>query len=55
MYLRAFALGRIEITADTWGLHVPQFFWPVWGGALGAATLAYHLRRRGRCVHCGRI
>jgi hypothetical protein len=54
MYLRWLALGRIDITTDTWGLHVPQFFWPVWGCALGAATLAYHLRRRGHCPHCDR-
>jgi hypothetical protein len=54
MYLRWLALGRIELTTDTWGLFVPEFFWPVWGGALGAATLAYHLRRRGLCRHCGR-
>jgi len=23
--------------------------------ALGAATLAYYYRTRGRCVHCGRL
>jgi hypothetical protein len=54
MYLRWLALGRIDLTADTWGLFVPEFFWPLWGGALGAATLAYHLRRRGLCRRCGR-
>ena len=27
---------------------------PIWGLALGAATLAYHLRRRGTCVTCHR-
>jgi hypothetical protein len=54
MYLRWFAIGRIDLAADTWGLFVPEFFWPVWGVALGSATFAYHLRRRGRCVHCGR-
>jgi hypothetical protein len=54
MYLRALAIGRIELTADTWGLFVPELFWPLWGLALGAATLAYHLRRRGRCPHCDR-
>jgi hypothetical protein len=54
MFLRWLALGRIHLAADTWGLFVPEFFWPVWGGALGAATLAYHLRRRSRCRHCGR-
>jgi len=54
MYLRWFALGRIDLAADTWGLFVPEFFWPVWGVTLGSATLAYHLRRRGRCAYCGR-
>jgi hypothetical protein len=33
---------------------LPMALWPVWGIALGAATLAYHLRRRGGCAHCGR-
>ena len=28
--------------------------WPLWGLALGAATLAYHRRRRGPCVRSGR-
>jgi hypothetical protein len=54
MYVRWLVLGRIDLTADTWGLFVPEFFWPLWGGALGTATLAYHLRRRGLCRHCGR-
>lgn len=27
---------------------------PLWGFALGAATLAYHLRRRARCEGCHR-
>lgn len=34
-----------------WSL-LPQLLWPVWGAALAAATLAYHLRRRGHCRHC---
>lgn len=34
--------------------HVPQMAWPLWAGALGAATLAYHLRRRPACTDCGR-
>jgi hypothetical protein len=54
MYLRWLAVGRIHLASDTWGLFVPEFFWPVWGAALGAATLAYHLRRRGRCARCHR-
>ncbi|MEQ4303924.1 hypothetical protein ABNF97_21505 [Plantactinospora sp. B6F1] len=31
---------------------LPMLLWPVWGVALGAATLAYHLRRRGACDRC---
>lgn len=31
---------------------VPMLLWPLWGIALGAAALAYHLRRRGACAHC---
>ncbi|MGN9911448.1 hypothetical protein ACTMTJ_28195 [Phytohabitans sp. LJ34] len=34
-------------------LVAPMLLWPVWGVALGAATLAYHLRRRGTCRVCG--
>ncbi|WP_430500097.1 hypothetical protein ACQRWP_33405 [Micromonospora trifolii] len=33
---------------------IPQRLWPVWGVALGAATYAYHLRRRGTCRRCDR-
>ncbi|MEV2241249.1 hypothetical protein [Micromonospora sp. NPDC049891] len=31
----------------------PLMFFPLWGLALGAATYAYHLRRRGGCGRCG--
>jgi hypothetical protein len=31
---------------------VPMAPWPLWGIALAAATLAYHLRRRGGCRVC---
>ena len=45
-------LGRhlpgYEVTA-------PELLWPLWGGALGAATLAYYYRRRGKCEHCSRL
>ncbi|MFF5215787.1 hypothetical protein [Micromonospora sp. NPDC000442] len=30
----------------------PLMFFPLWGLALGAATYAYHLRRRGVCGRC---
>jgi hypothetical protein len=33
---------------------LPLAAWPLWAVALGAATLAYHLRRRGACPDCGR-
>ncbi|MCW3814746.1 hypothetical protein ONA91_09795 [Micromonospora sp. DR5-3] len=32
----------------------PMLLWPLWGPALGAATVAYHLRRRGACARCRR-
>ncbi|MFG1840759.1 NYN domain-containing protein [Micromonospora sp. NPDC049175] len=37
----------------TWAVHVPSIFWIAWGVGLGAATIAYHLRRRGACRRCG--
>jgi hypothetical protein len=39
---------------DGWATTGPGLLWPAWGVALGAATLAYHYRRRGGCRHCGR-
>lgn len=36
-------------------LSSPMAYWPIWAVALGVATLAYHLRRRGRCRHCGLV
>lgn len=33
---------------------LPMALWPLWSVALGLATYAYHLRRRGRCAECGR-
>ncbi|MEU8659419.1 NYN domain-containing protein [Actinoplanes philippinensis] len=38
---------------EGWGLRLVSVPWIVWGVALGAATYAYHLRRRGACRHCG--
>jgi hypothetical protein len=35
--------------------YAPELLWPLWGLVLGAATLAYYYRRRGRCVYCGRL
>ncbi|MDP9850032.1 hypothetical protein [Streptosporangium lutulentum] len=33
----------------------PLAYWPIWAVALGVATLAYYLRRRGRCRWCGLV
>jgi hypothetical protein len=52
--IRAHTLGGYDIEWEAWGMYAPQMFFPLWGAALGAATLAYHLRRRGRCGACGR-
>jgi hypothetical protein len=41
--------------ADGWATVAPALVWPLWGVALGAATLAYYYRRRDRCSHCGRV
>lgn len=39
---------------ENWGTVAPGYLWPLWGVALGAATYAYYLRRRGQCPYCGR-
>ena len=39
--------------AEGWATTAPGLLWPLWGVALGAATLAYYYRRRGGCAHCG--
>jgi hypothetical protein len=40
--------------ADGWATVAPGLVWPLWGVALGAATLAYYYRRRARCEVCER-
>jgi hypothetical protein len=45
---------RIDITRESWAVNAPSILWLVWGVALGAATIAYYLRRRGTCRRCGR-
>ena len=45
---------REGLPAVDWLAHAPGLLWPFWGLGLGAATLAYHYRRRGRCWRCGR-
>ncbi|WP_157751756.1 hypothetical protein [Actinoplanes derwentensis] len=37
---------------DSWGIGLPSVLWTLWGIALGAAAITYHLRRRGACRHC---
>jgi hypothetical protein len=50
-----FTVGGHAITlAEHPGALLPELLWPAWGCALGAATLAYHLRTRGACEYCGR-
>ncbi|WP_340697861.1 hypothetical protein [Cellulosimicrobium funkei] len=49
-----FGESRLALTADSWGAVGPTLLWPVWSLALGAATYAYWLRRRGACRVCGR-
>ncbi|SBT40840.1 hypothetical protein GA0070611_1410 [Micromonospora auratinigra] len=40
---------------EAWAMTWPAWLWPLWGVALGAATYAYHLRRRAAlCGVCGR-
>jgi hypothetical protein len=53
---RAAVLGYFPegSTGENWGTVAPGYLLPLWGVALGAATLGYHLRRRGRCPYCGR-
>ena len=51
--VRGFLLGGFP--ADGWATIAPGLVWPLWGTALGAATLAHYYRRRGRCSHCGRV
>ncbi|WP_245208837.1 hypothetical protein [Gottfriedia endophytica] len=36
-----------------WGATTPLLLYPVWGIALGIATIFYYYRRQGRCKHCG--
>ncbi|MHB1134897.1 MAG: hypothetical protein ACYC4L_21205 [Chloroflexota bacterium] len=35
-----------SLTGGDWAALAPELLWPLWGVALGAATLAYYLRRR---------
>jgi hypothetical protein len=43
-----FEIGGIRLTLESsWAALAPELLWPLWGVALGAATAAYYLRRRG--------
>lgn len=44
-------LGAGVLSGENWAALAPELLWPVWGAALGAATLAYYYRRRG--AHAG--
>ncbi|MBB4913585.1 hypothetical protein [Streptosporangium saharense] len=43
-YIRMAGTGVFPM--ELWGTWLPECFWPIWGAALGAATVSYHLRRR---------
>jgi hypothetical protein len=48
-------LGDNRVTfIENWAALWPELCWPIWGVALGAATLAYYYRTRSRCDRCGR-
>ena len=49
-----FGGGTLAFSAENWAVLAPELLCPLWGTALGAATLAYYYRRRGRCGVCGR-
>jgi hypothetical protein len=56
-YLRIFTSGistGIPFDAVNWATGAPTLLWVVWGPLLAAATLAYYLKRRTGCPHCGR-
>jgi hypothetical protein len=47
-------LGEGVLGAENWAALAPELLWPLWGAALGAATLAYYYRRRGKRRGWGR-
>lgn len=60
MFVRLTLTGGLELgdtplgLGENWAAIAPELLWPIWGVALGAAAVAYYLRRRGICKHCGR-
>lgn len=41
-------LGEGVMSAENWAALAPELLWPLWGAALGTATLACYYRRRGQ-------
>ncbi len=39
-------LSLFSELVDGFWIYLPQLLWPIWGAALGAATLSFYLRRR---------
>ena len=55
MYIRVTVLGQLPGEfRDNIATVGPEMLWPLWDLALGAATYAYHVRRRGTCPVCER-
>lgn len=50
MFARALYL---DPSKGNWATMGPSLLWPIWGAALGAAAVAYRLRRRAPCTRCG--
>jgi hypothetical protein len=51
-----FTLGDNAVTfGENFAALAPELLWPLWGGALGAATLAYYYRTRAGCAECARL
>ena len=47
-----FKLGEHPVTfTENWAALWPELPWPIWRAALGAATLVYLHRTRGKCEH----
>jgi len=44
-----FSIGNLQ----NWGASTPLLLFPIWGIALGVATIFYYYRRQGRCNRCG--
>jgi hypothetical protein len=58
MFVRLTVSGAIYdffalIDEEDWAALAPELLWPIWGVALGAATLAYYFRRRGEHIPAG--